>query len=126
MIGLGHDQSPVGVAKNAFLLQRIGAPADGFDRHRQEAGERGARDALIDCVGLDGLDAAEAAIEVGVLHDGDHVGVQDGVDDQQVDEIEVVKTDHLAHRAQHIGQRMAGDASNPIRGVFVVFTFACH
>jgi hypothetical protein len=31
LIRLGHDQSMIGLAENAFLLQSIGPPPDGFD-----------------------------------------------------------------------------------------------
>jgi hypothetical protein len=52
LIGLGHDQSLVRLAENAFLLQSIGTPADGFDRQTEKPEESGTGNALLDLVRL--------------------------------------------------------------------------
>jgi hypothetical protein len=36
LIRVGHDQTVLGLAQNAFLLQAIGTPPHGFDRYPQK------------------------------------------------------------------------------------------
>src|SRR5260370_33336677 len=97
-----------------------------FDRQIKEAGASGTGNALLDLVRLNGFDAAEPAIQFGVLHDLEHVRVQDRMNDEQIQMIEVVVAEHLAGCAQHISKGMARDGSDQIRGGFLIFTCANH
>src|SRR5581483_3551606 len=73
--------------------------------------------ALLDLIGLDRVDACETPVELLVVHDVDDIGVEDIVDDQEVEWIEIVVVpEHLADCAQHIGQRMPRDGANEIVG----------
>ena len=63
LIGLGHDQSLVGLAENAFFLQSIGPSPDGFDGQGQKPRQRGPGNALLDLVWLDGMQTAKPAIQ---------------------------------------------------------------
>ena len=107
LICLRHDQSLVRLAENTLLFQSIGASPHGFDRQIKETGESGTGNTPLDIVGLDGLDRAESAIKFGVLHHVDHVGVEDRVNEEQIQMIEVVVAEHFAGCTQHVGQRMA-------------------
>jgi hypothetical protein len=70
--------------------------------------------------------SAKSAIEFGVLHDVEHVRVQDGMNDEQIQGIEVVVAEHFAGRTLHIGKRMARDGSDQIRGGCVIIAGADH
>lgn len=43
LVGFGYDQTLVGLAENALLLQAIGAPPNGFDRQTEKR-DRAARE----------------------------------------------------------------------------------
>jgi hypothetical protein len=82
--------------------------------------------ALLDLVRLDGMQTAKPAIEFGVFHDVEHGRVQDGMNDEQIQGIKVVVTEHFAGRTQPIGKRMARDGSDQIRGGGVILAGADH
>ncbi|MCK1378667.1 hypothetical protein IVB33_11675 [Bradyrhizobium sp. 24] len=126
LVGFGYDQSLVGLAENALLLQAIGAPPDGFDRQTEKAGQGGTGNALLDPIRLNRLDAAKLPVQFGVLHDLENVGVQDRMNDHQVQRIEIVVAEHFAGCAQHVGQRVAGDGSDQIRRDVLAFSRTNH
>jgi len=126
LVGFGYDQSLVGLAENALLLQAIGAPSDGFDRQTEKAGQGGTGNTLLDLVRLDRLDTAKLPVQFGVLHDLENVGVQDRMNDHQVQRIEIVVAKHFAGCAQHVGQRVARDGSDQIRRDVLAFSRTNH
>jgi hypothetical protein len=82
--------------------------------------------ALLDLVRLDGMQTAKPAIEFGVFHDVERVRVRDGMNDEQIQGIKVVVTEHFACRTQHVGKRMARDGSDQIRVGCVIVAGADH
>ena len=87
----------------------------------KKTGESGTGNALLDLVRFNGFDTAKSAIKFGVFHDVEHVRVHDGMNDEQIQGIEVVVAKHFAGCAQHICKGMARDGSDQIRGGVVIF-----
>src|SRR5262249_30802906 len=104
---LRDDQARLFLGKDALLLQSHDAAPDGLEREVEKPRERRARDALLDSVGFHRVDAGEALVKLPIVHDGDDIGIEDGVDDEEIERIEVlVMPKHLADRTQHVSQRV--------------------
>ena len=103
---LRDDQPVRAVGQDVLLAQAVGAPPHRLQRQVEEARQRRARHALLDGVGLDRVDRGELPVERLVAHHVDDVGIEHGVDDQQIQRIEIVMPEQLADGAQDVGQRM--------------------
>jgi hypothetical protein len=125
LIRLGNNQATFALHEDSELLQAADPASDGFDRKAEKSRKRGARDTLFDVVRLDGVQASEFLIKLQVPHDADDVGIQDRVDDQQIERIKIlVVAKHLADRTQHIGERMPRQGSDEIGGLPHAYRYA--
>ena len=84
--------------------------------------QRTPRHALLDVVRLDRTDTAILTIQLGVSHDAEHVGIQDRMNNQQVQWIELVVSKKLTDRTKHVSQRVARDGSGKVRSGVVFQT----
>jgi len=94
---LGHDEARLFFSQYASRFQSCDATAHSFEREVKEPGEGGPRNAPFDVIGFDRVDAGISFIELRIVHDVNHVGVQNGMDDQEIERIKfAVVTKHFA------------------------------
>lgn len=99
-VGLQNDQTTRSIQKNSSLLETLHALPDRLKRQPKGAGERCARDAELYSIRLNGAYTAEPFVEIGISHDVNDVRIENGMDDQQIQRIEVtVVTNSLSERS---------------------------
>jgi hypothetical protein len=90
LISLRNDQAIRPFLENALLDQSVCTPANCFHWQIEKSHQGAAGNPELDHVGLNRMNASKLTIQNRILHDVQHVCIQNRMDDQKIDRIELI------------------------------------
>jgi hypothetical protein len=90
LVSLRNDKAIRPFLKNALPDQAVCTPTDRFHWQIEKSHQGAAGNPELDHVGFNRMNAAKLKIQNRILHDVQHVCIQNGVDDQEIDGIKFI------------------------------------